>query len=230
MERREFVQFCMAAVAAAGSPAVAADAKPRRYARSRLVDAHGAPLHAADVPANRNLIFHYPYAATPCFLLNLGRATAPTVLKTADDHAYTWQGGVGAGHSIVAYSAICAHKLTYPTREISFISYRAAQTPANRFSSVIHCCSEHSQYDPAAGARVVAGPAPQPLAAILLEHDPRTNEVWAVGTYGGDKFDEFFRKYEFRLQLDVGPRARAPVEGNAVVRELTRYSNQWAQC
>jgi len=31
---------------------------------------------------------------------------------------------VGANHSIVAYSAICAHRLTYPTREISFISYR----------------------------------------------------------------------------------------------------------
>ena len=44
MERREFVQFCIAAAAAAGSPAVAADAEPRRYARSRLVDAHGAPL------------------------------------------------------------------------------------------------------------------------------------------------------------------------------------------
>ena len=83
MERREFVQFCIAAAASAGSPAVAADAEPRRYARSRLVDAHGAPLHAADVPANRNLIFHYPYAATPCFLLNVGRPTAPTVLKTA---------------------------------------------------------------------------------------------------------------------------------------------------
>src|SRR5947209_7307863 len=162
MERREFVQFCLATAATAASPAVAADAEPRRYARSRLVDAHGAPLHAADVPANRNLIFHYPYAATPCFLLNLGRPTAPTVLKTADDHPYTWQGGVGAGHSIVAYSAICAHKLTYPTPEISFISYRTEKTPANRFSSVIHCCSEHSQYDPAAGARVVAGPAPRP--------------------------------------------------------------------
>jgi len=230
MERREFVQFCVAAAAAAGSRAVAADAEPRRYARSRLVDAHGAPLHAADVPANRNLIFHYPYAATPCFLLNLGRATAATVLKTADDHPYTWQGGVGPRHSIVAYSAICAHKLTYPTREISFISYRTDKTPANRFSSVIHCCSEHSQYDPAAGAKVVAGPAPQPLAAILLEHDANTDELYALGTLGGELFNEFFDKYAFRLQLELGADARAAVNGTCMVRPLEDFCRQQVQC
>src|SRR5438270_1014760 len=133
MERREFVQFCIAAAASAGSPAVAADAEPRRYARSRLVDAHGAPLHAADVPANRNLIFHYPYAATPCFLLNLGRpAAASAQLKTADEKHYEWHGGVGPARSIVAYSAICAHRLSYPTRDISFISYRREKGAANR--------------------------------------------------------------------------------------------------
>ena len=95
---------------------------------------------------------------------------------------------------------------------------------------VITCCSDRSVYDPSNGARVVSGPAPQPLAAILLEHDPRSNEVWAVGTYGGDKFDEFFRKYEFRLQLEQGARAKNAVEGTAVVRELEKYSTQWAKC
>jgi len=230
MERREFVQFCAAAAASAASPAVSADAQPRRYARSRLVDVNGSPLHGADVPANRNLIFHYPYAATPCFLLNLGRATAATVLKTADDHPYTWQGGVGAGHSIVAYSAICAHKLTYPTPEISFISYRTEKTPANRFSSVIHCCSEHSQYDPAAGARVVAGPAPQPLAAILLEHDAQTDELFAVGTLGGELFNEFFDKYAFRLQLELGHDARAAVGPACVVQPLENFCRQQVKC
>src|SRR6185436_1402830 len=104
-----------------------------------------------------------------------------------------WPGGVGPRGSIVAYSAICAHKLTYPTRDISFISYRAEKTVGNKFANVIHCCSEHSQYDPAAGARVVAGPAPQPLAAILLEHDAGTDEIYAVGTLGGEMFNEFFK-------------------------------------
>jgi len=230
MERREFVQFCVAAAASAASRAVAADAQPRRYARSRLLDANGAPLHARDVPANRNLIFHYPYAATPCFLLNLGRAATPTALKTADEHPYIWQGGVGAAHSIVAYSAICAHKLTYPTREISFISFREEKSARNKFGSVIHCCSEHSQYDPAEGARVVAGPAPQPLAAILLEWASNTDEIYALGTLGGEMFNEFFDKYAFKLQMEHGDAARHAVANACVVRPLEDYCRQQVKC
>ena len=162
MERREFIRFCALTAAAAGAPPLlAGDATPQRYARTKLVDALGAPLRAKVVPANRNLIFHYPYAATPCFLLNLGRpAKAAAQLVTAENQPYEWKGGVGPGRSIVAYSAICAHQLTYPTRDISFISYRVERSARNRFGNVIHCCSEHSQYDPAEGGRVVAGPAP----------------------------------------------------------------------
>src|SRR3954449_7111388 len=123
MERREFVTFCVASAAAAASPAVAADSQPRFYSRTRLVDAKGAPIHGKSVPREQNLIFHYPYAATPCFLLNLGRpAAAPVQLKTAENEVYEWKGGIGPGQSVVAYSAICAHKLSYPTRDISFIS------------------------------------------------------------------------------------------------------------
>jgi len=172
MQRREFLRVCAAAAAAAGAGTVRADARPHLYDRAKLVSADGRPLRASRVPVNANLIFHYPYAATPCFLLNLGRpAAAAAQLKTVDDRAYQWRGGVGAGRSIVAYSAICAHKLTYPTRDISFISFRAEKSARNKLGDVIHCCSEHSQYDPAQGGRVLAGPAPQPLAAILLEHD-----------------------------------------------------------
>ena len=49
---------------------------------------------------------------------------------------------------------------------------------------MIHCCSEHSEYDPATGARVLGGPAPQPLSAILLEHDKSNDYLYAVGTLG----------------------------------------------
>jgi len=125
MERRDFLKLCAAGAAAAGAPALAADARPQLYSRTLLVDEKGAPLRAGRVPVERNLIFHYPFAATPCFLLNLGRpAKGAALLKTGDNRPYEWQGGVGAGRSVVAYSAICAHKLTYPTRDISFISYR----------------------------------------------------------------------------------------------------------
>jgi len=231
MERREFIRFCAASAAASGTPALADDARPHYYARVKLVDEKGAPVRSRSVPAERNLIFHYPYAATPCFLLNLARPVhAPAHLKTAAAQGYEWQGGVGANRSIVAYSAICAHKLTYPTREISFISYRAEKSLGNKLGAVIHCCSEHSQYDPAEGGRVVAGPAPQPLAAILLEHEPPSDELYAVGTLGGELFREFFDKYAFKLQMDLGRAAQQPVSGTCVVQELENYCRQQVKC
>ncbi len=235
MERRDFLKLCVGSAAAAssvpGSAALAADARPQLYGRARLVDAKGRPLLAKAVPANRNLIFHYPYASTPCFLLNLGKpAKASVQLKTVDRQPYVWQGGVGAARSIVAYSAICAHKLTYPTRDISFISFRPEKSAANKIGSVIHCCSEHSQYDPAEGARVVAGPAPQPLAAILLDHDAKTDEIHAVGTLGGELFNEFFSKFEFKLAMEHGAAVRQAAGDSCVVQTLENYCRQQVKC
>jgi Rieske Fe-S protein len=231
MQRRDFVKFCAASAAAAGAPVVgAADATPTLYGRAKLVDAGGAPLKAAAIPAERNLIFHYPFAATPCFLLNLGRpVTGSARLLTADKRSYEWKGGLGPRRSIVAYSAICAHQLAYPTREISFISYRTEKSPRNRLGNVIHCCAEHSQYDPAAGARVLAGPAQQPLASILLEHDATTDELTAVGTLGGEMFNQFFAKYEVKLSLQGGT-PRAAAAGTSVVHELENYCRQQVRC
>jgi Rieske Fe-S protein len=229
MERRGFIKFCAASVAALGSAEVGADARMQPYARARLVDEKGAPLRASSIPVNRNFIFHYPFAATPCFLLNLGKAVKPAQLKTVAGEPYEWKGGVGAGRSVVAYSAICAHRLSYPTKDISFISFRAERSARNRIANVIHCCSEHSQYDPAEGARVVAGPAPQPLAAILLEHDQATDQLTAVGTLGGEMFREFFDKFGFKLQMEHGA-PRATVSGSCVVQELDNYCRQQVKC
>ena len=230
MERRGFIKFCAASVAALGSSEVAADARVHLYAKAKLVDEKGAPLRASAIPANRNFIFHYPFAATPCFLLNLGKPVHPVQLNTVAGEPYEWKGGVGTRRSVVAYSAICAHRLSYPTKDISFISFRTEKSARNRIANVIHCCSEHSQYDPAEGARVVAGPAPQPLAAIVLEHDSGTDEIHAIGTLGGEMFDEFFEKYAFRLSLEHGAAARAAVTGSCVVQELENYCRQQVKC
>ncbi len=232
MRRRNFLQTCTAAAfAAMPGFTVAADAKPRHYARARLVWPDGKPVRAAALPAHTNLVFHYPYAATPCFLLNLGRALqAGASLRTADAQAYRWQGGVGPERSIVAYSAICAHKMSYPTRQISFISYRAEGSRTSKHSKVIHCCSEHSEYDPAQGAAVVAGPARQPLAAILLDYDERADELYAVGTLGGEMFAKFFSEFAFRLSLDLGAKAHQPAGDTCEVVELTKYCRQPVQC
>jgi Rieske Fe-S protein len=234
MERREFIKLCAAAGTLGANRALAAaDLKPRFYTRVQLVDESRRPLRAASLAVNHNYIFHYPYAATPCFLLNLGKPAQQAVtLKTENGGSYEWPGGVGPGNAIVGYSAICAHRLSYPTRQISFISYRDQAGPARLTrSNVIHCCSEHSEYDPATGARVVGGPAPQPLSAILIEYDKNSDGLYAVGTLGGEMFDAFFAKFQFRLALEYGEkRAQQPVSGAAVVSELKNYCRQQVQC
>jgi Rieske Fe-S protein len=233
MERREFIGVCAASLACVMDPVHAANLRPRFYARTLLVDAARQPLRAASLAVDRNYIFHYPFAATPAFLLNLGKSTAQAVtLKTETGVDYEWPGGVGPQNAIVAYSAICAHRLSYPTRQISFISYRTGAGPSKlSHRNVIHCCSEHSEYDPATGARVLGGPAQQPLAAILLEHDKAADQLYAVGTLGGEMYDAFFAKYEFKLALEYGEkRARQPVAGIAAVTELQQYCRQQVQC
>ena len=233
MERRDFVGLCAASAAGTSlpTPGEAANLTARMYNRVKLLGENGRALRIAELKKGINYVFEYPYAATPCFLLNLERpALAAVDLRTETGFAYRWEGGIGAGRSVVAYSAICAHKMTYPTKQVSFIGYRQRPSPVAGAGKVITCCSDRSVYDPSAGARVVSGPAPQPLATILLEHDAKTDEVFAVGTFGGEMFAEFFRKYEFRLQLEMGERARSAVERTVVVRELANYSAQWAQC
>ncbi|MFO1200736.1 MAG: Rieske 2Fe-2S domain-containing protein, partial [Burkholderiaceae bacterium] len=176
-------------------------------------------------------VFQYPFAATPCLLLKLARPVAvPAALKQQDGTPYAWTGGVGRDRNIVAFSAICAHKLAYPTREVSFIRYQRESSPTSG-ARVIHCCADHSVYDPAEGARVVSGPAPQPLAAIVLEHDPGDDALYARATVGAEQFDAFFDKYRTRLALEYGDaRARSAVAGTSIVRELANYCRTTIQC
>lgn len=233
MKRRDFVQVCAASAAGVTLPDAQAASRlsARMYRRAKLVDERDQPIRQAALQAGATYVFDYPYSSTPCFLLRLDKPTTAGIpLKTETGFDYIWEGGVGSGKNIVAYSAICAHKMTYPTKQVSFIGYRDEPSPVAGPGKVITCCSDRSVYDPAFGARVVSGPAPQPLATILLEHDPKADELFAVGTFGGEKFAEFFSKFDFRLQLEMGNRARTAVEGTTVVKPLENYSTQWAKC
>jgi Rieske Fe-S protein len=230
MDRRSFIGSCTAGAACYSVlGAIAADARPHEYPPALLVDERGEPLKASALKPLTNYLFHYPFEATPVFLIELGKSADPVMLSTKDRDVYEWPGGVGARHSIVAYSAICAHKLVYPTRDVSFISFRRTRAQKGVQDELIHCCAEHSQYDPARGAQVLSGPAPQPLCAILLTHDAKRDTLTAHATLGGELFDEFFRKYEFKLGLEVGPKAHEPVR-RAMVTELTRFCRNSIQC
>ncbi|AMO25649.1 (2Fe-2S)-binding protein [Ramlibacter tataouinensis] len=211
-------------------PVFAADARPHEYPRALLVDERGEPVRASSLQALTNYVFHYPFVATPVFLLDLGKPALPRSLSTSKHEAYAWPGGVGARRSVVAFSAICAHKLVYPTKDVSFISFRKNRAQRGVQDQLIHCCADHSQYDPARGAQVLSGPAPQPLCAVLLAHDAKADSLTAYATLGGEMFDEFFRKYEMKLSLDVGPSARHAVSGQTRVFELSQFCRNEIQC
>ncbi|HKK04322.1 MAG TPA: hypothetical protein VKA50_00560 [Gammaproteobacteria bacterium] len=242
INRRGFVRLCasaMALVGARGALALPEDSTAREYHRVRLVDADGNPFRAGDLEAGRNYIFHYPYISTPCFLLNLGEPVkGGTTLRTKAGQRYTWRGGIGPKRSIVAFSAICSHRMTYPAHAVSFINYRA--NPVNfrdenekqeRRDRVIYCCSEKSVYDATAGARVLGGPAPQPLAAILLDYEDREDGLYARGTYGGTLFHRFFDKFGFHLSLEyVDQNIRHEVTDTATVVPLDHYSRTQVLC
>jgi arsenite oxidase small subunit len=243
MDRRDFMESCGTGLACASSaaaaaalavvaaaPAWGADARPRSYARVLLANEFGDPLKASALRPQTNYVFHYPFESTPAFLLDLGKAALPVALATKDQEAYAWPGGVGPQRSLVAFSAICAHQLVYPTREVSFISFRKTRSAKGLQDNLIHCCADHSQYDPARGAQVLSGPAAQPLCAVLLEHDRRTDQLSAWGTLGGELFEAFFKKYEFKLGLEAGPNAKRLVSGGSTVRELEKYCRNPIQC
>ncbi len=238
MDRRNFIESCSASAvcltASVAAPAFAANATPKAYARVLLTDMRGDALKASALSAQTNYVFHYPFEATPVFLLNLGKAVVGQSLTTKTADSYAWPGGVGAGKSVVAFSAICAHHLVYPTKDVSFISFRKgavinAKTPSAG-EDLIHCCADHSQYDPAQGAKVLRGPASQPLCAVLLEHNAKDDTLTAYATLGGELFDDFFKKYEAKLSIDVGSKAKNAVQTKAVVRELDKFCRNPVKC
>ena len=70
---------------------------------------------------------------------------------------------------------------------------------AYKEGGVIVCSSHLSAYDPKAGAKVLAGPAPQPLASIVLEVNDK-GEIFASGVLGADKFHDYFRSFKPELK------------------------------
>ena len=233
--RRYFFKAC-ASVAGliATQPKLLANTNSRYkpYNKVLLVDSQGEPLSAKTLDTNQCFIFQYPYKTTPCFLLNLEQSITSQQMTDESGQAYEWPGGAGPNQSIVGFSAICAHKLSYPTKTASFINFRSEditfhkqdqQTETRK--NTIYCCSERSVYDPAKGAEVLGGPAPAPLTSIILEYQSDDDLIYAVGTSGTEQYDRFFEKFEFRLQLDnkIENVLEQPVETTQVL-SMDEYS------
>ncbi len=243
MKRRGFVKLCASALASiTASPELLARENQvyQRYGRVALIDPdNGKPVRGASLDVGEAYLFHYPYVSTPCFLIDLGKSvTSGNNLKTRDGERYRWKGGSGEKDSVVAFSAICAHKMSHPAPSVSFINYRHEEVKfrnsydeIEQRAGVIYCCSENSVYDPALGGRVLGGPAPQPLASIELEYDQNEDTFYATATIGGEMFDRYFKNFHDRLVLQHG---RTDIDramsGSADLVRLRDYTDNQVGC
>lgn len=228
MDRRGFNSLCTSLIAGAVSMQSTVLASTTPYPKSQLVfgDGESVTLDALDV--GQSYIFSYPYVTTPCFLVRLPNS-APA--KGA------WPGGLDSDQSVVAFSAICSHKMSHPAKPISHISYRPnpvtfydSQGQKQTRDGIISCCSERSVYDPANAAEVLSGPAPVPLAAIALSADADGN-VFANGSVGADQYERFLSKFGFRLAMEYGVTDVRARSGDKVeVTLASEFSHQQVLC
>ncbi len=160
------------------------------YPTTELIDLDGKPLTATKVMEEYNvtnselLIFNYPLRNEPNFLLSL----QPNPGQPSLGGMGVVPGGVGpfnAPGPIVAYSAICQH-LGCPAPALSY--YPPQTCPGNTFNGLdyyIHCSCHGSTYDVTNRAANLTGPAVLPLPQLILQVDPITDVVSAVGTTPG---------------------------------------------
>ena len=211
LNRRGFLKTCMTtATFVSANPSVLASQTGNftSYNKVMITQENGLPVNSSVLHNNKSFIFHYPYVTTPCFLIDL-KKPAPKSGDEQQQPTHSWPGGSGPNKSIVAFSAICTHKLSYPTRSASFInfrnekiSFRNNQNESDTGTQLIHCCSERSVYDPSKGGKVMGGPAPVALTAIVLEYDSATDQFFATGTSGTEQYQQFFKKFSYRIKLD----------------------------
>ncbi len=202
------------------------------FEKVQLKDIDGNPLITATLVSEVNYIFHYPHIGTPAIMIDLATPTQKEVkLKSEDGTEYIFKGGVGEKGTLVAYSAICPHQLTYPQKTMSMFQYvtEKGKTLSYEKGGVFVCSSHLSAFEPKEGGRSVGGPAKQGLAQIVLEIDKDDN-IWAVAVLGPDKFQEFFDAFKLELKVEYGRRgAKKMVHTEAKVQTLKNFSAELIQ-
>lgn len=203
------------------------------YEKAQLVDAAGNPIKASALNVETNYIFNYPYASTPCMIINLPEPTVQEVeLKSDSGEQYVWKNGVGKDRTIVAYVAICPHQLSHPTPNDNFIQYVQKSKPTIAYdnSGIIVCSSHLSVFDAKSGAKNLRGAATQPLAAVVLDV-AADDTIWAVGILGPDKFQDYFKSFKPEFKEFYGGIAQAKqlVSISAKTVKMTEYSKDIIQ-
>ncbi len=232
MDRRQFVEICAATAATLATSAWSALAKGvQEFPAVKLVDAHGVALKTSDLATNQAYLFHYPFRAVPCFLINLGKTSTTPQELSGESGSYLWPGGAGQRHNLVSYIAICTHQMSYPNKATSVIRYAANGSELAEKPGMIVCCAHGSVFDPAAGARKVRGPAEQPLIPVRLEVDPSDDSVSATGIAANELIERFFKAYKADFIAQYGPGGyRQPVEATAKTVLLDEFSEVVPHC
>jgi rieske iron-sulfur protein len=144
---------------------------PRRMMRPQVGDLlvrasgdqEGTAIAAADVKINEPPVV--AWAMDPATKLSRdGSRLNQVLILRLDPSTLGDETKEHAADGLVAYSAICTH----------------AQCPVTGWlqdRQVLHCPCHQSEYDPRQDAKVVAGPAPRPLAALPLKISDGKPEV-----------------------------------------------------
>ena len=232
MDRRQFVGICAATTATLATSNWQALAQGvQEFPAVKLVDAYGVPLKASALATQQAYLFHYPFRAIPCFLINLGKTSAKPQALSGESGSYQWSGGAGPQHNLVSYIAICTHQMSYPTKATSVIRYAGDGSELAEAPGMIVCCAHGSVFDPAAGARKVSGPAEQPLIPVRLQVDPSDDSVSATGVAANELIERFFKAYKVDFIAEYGPGGyRQPVEATAQTVLLDQFSKIVTSC
>ncbi len=242
MDRRQFSHLCASLLAGAAALDAAAttgkQASVDAWPATALTDSLGTPLRFQDLAIGSSHVFHYPYRTTPCFLIRLN--AAPDGGASLTDRAgnqYTWQGGAGDDQTLVAFSAICTHKMSHPAKPISHLNFRSNAKQITKRdgtrqtrAQLITCCSEYSIYDATKGAEVINGPATQPLTSIVLDINA-DGQILATGTRGGHIYDEFLQKFGLRQSMEQGIADPSQLaDATTIAVPAATYSKQQILC
>jgi len=238
LQRRDFLKTCaVSATLVAGgvvflNDARAADLSVTMYKKALLVDGMGRPLWFDTITPDVPFMFNYPFAATPNFLLFLDLPVKPMDYTTSEGSKYKAPGGIGKGKNLVAYSAICPHQWSYPTKDFTVVNYYGKKDQGcSQGVQLIKCCAHLSIFDTKICGKKIDGPAENHMAMIVLEADEAKKEIYAVGVAGKNQYTEFFdlNKQELRKEYGSSANAKVEVEKASVIR-LEKYSKNIIKC
>lgn len=156
VSRRTFLKSGTGAAAAVGAAGVGLNSSVAHADASTALQYPATTVgKSADMIVNEASYFSFPDASSPCVAIKMGSEVP---------------GGVGPDQDIVAYSILCTHM--------------GCPVAYEQETKVFKCGCHYSMFDAEKGGQMITGQATEDLPRIILEHNPDTDTVTAVGVDG----------------------------------------------